>query len=152
MCMSSLEKCILRPSAHFSTGYIPRKNYNSRASLVVRWLRVNLAMQEMLVRSLVREDLTRHGAAKPMSHNYQKVKKWKCQSLSRVQLFVTLWTAALQASLFMGFPRQEYWSGLSFLPPGDLPNPGTEPRFSALQADSLLTEPPGKPQNYWAHV
>ena len=51
-----------------------------------------------------------------------------------------------------GFPRQEYWSGLPFLPPGDLPSPGTEPRFPALQADSLLAKPPGKPQNYWAHV
>ena len=46
---------------------------------------------------------------------------------SCVQLFATLWTVALQAPLSMGFPRQEYWSGLSFPPPGDLPNPGIEP-------------------------
>ena len=45
---------------------------------------------------------------------------------SRVQLFVTLWTVACQAPLSMGFPRQEYWSGLPFPPPGDLPNPGIE--------------------------
>ena len=50
-----------------------------------------------------------------------------------------------QATLSMGFPRQEYWSGLPFLSPGDLPYPGIEPRFPALQADSLPTEPPGKP-------
>ena len=45
----------------------------------------------------------------------------------------------------MEFSRQEYWSGLPFLPPGDLPNPGTEPRSPALQADSLLSDLPGKP-------
>jgi len=48
-----------------------------------------------------------------------------------------------QGPLSMGFPRQEDWSGWSFLSPGDLPNPGTEPRSPALQADSLLSEPPG---------
>ena len=46
-----------------------------------------------------------------------------------------------------GFSSQEYWSGLSCLPPGDFPNPGIEPRSSSLQADSLLSEPPGKPKN-----
>ena len=46
---------------------------------------------------------------------------------SRVRLFTTLWTVARQAPLSMGFSKQEYWNGLSFLPPGDLPNPGTEP-------------------------
>ena len=53
-------------------------------------------------------------------------------------------TIAHQAPLTMGFPRQEYWSGLPFPYPGDLPNPGIEPRSSALQAVSLLIEPPGK--------
>ena len=47
----------------------------------------------------------------------------------------------------MGFPRLEYWSGLLFPSPGDLPDPGIEPRSPALQADSLPAEPPGKPQN-----
>ena len=46
---------------------------------------------------------------------------------SHVQLFATPWTVACQALLSMGFPRQEYWSGLPFLSPGDLPNPGVEP-------------------------
>ena len=46
---------------------------------------------------------------------------------SRVQLFVTLWAAALQAPLSMGFSRQAYWSGLPFPSPGDLPDPGTKP-------------------------
>ena len=66
------------------------------------------------------------------------------QSLSHVQLLVTPWTVACKAPLSMGFSRQEYWSGLPFPPPGDLPNPGTEPRFPTLQADSLPDELPGK--------
>ena len=45
----------------------------------------------------------------------------------------------------MGFPRQDYWSGLSFPSPGDLPKPGTEPGSPALQVDSLPTEPLRKP-------
>ena len=44
----------------------------------------------------------------------------------------------------MEFSRQEYWSGLTFPSPGDLPDPGIEPRSPALQADALLSEPPGK--------
>ena len=48
--------------------------------------------------------------------------------------------------LSMGFSRQEYWSGLPFPSPGDLPDPGIKPRFPALQADTLPSEPPGKPQ------
>ena len=57
---------------------------------------------------------------------------------------MTPWTVAHQAPLSMGFSRQEYWSGLPFPSPGDFPNPGTEPRSLALQADSLPSEPPGK--------
>ena len=57
---------------------------------------------------------------------------------SRVQLCVTVWTAACQAPLSMGFSRQEHWSGLPCPPPGDLPDPGIKPRSSTLQADSLL--------------
>ena len=70
--------------------------------------------------------------------------KVKVKSLSRVQLFVTPWTVTHQAPLSMGFCRQEYWSGLPFPSPGDLPNPGIEPRSPALQADALTSEPPGQ--------
>ena len=62
-----------------------------------------------------------------------------------VQLFGTLCTVVHQAPLSVGFSRQEYWSGLPCPPPGDLPDLGIEPRSPALQVDSLLTEPPGKP-------
>ena len=54
------------------------------------------------------------------------------------------WTIACQAMLAMAFPRQTYWSGLSFPSPGDLPDPGIEPKSPVLQADSLSPEPPGK--------
>ena len=66
------------------------------------------------------------------------------KSLSRVRLFATPWTLAYQAPLSMGFSRQEYWSGVPFPSPGDLPNPGIEPGSPAFQADTLTSEPPGK--------
>ena len=69
----------------------------------------------------------------------------KSKSLSRVRLFMTPWTVTHQAPPTMGFSRQEYWSGLPFPPPGTLPDPGIEPRSPALQADSLPSEPLGKP-------
>ena len=65
------------------------------------------------------------------------------KSLSCVQLFSTPWTVAHQAPPSMEFSRQEYWSGLPFPSPGDLPDPGIEPGAPALQADALLSEPPG---------
>ena len=71
--------------------------------------------------------------------------KVKVKSLSSVQLFATPWTVAYQASPSMGFSRQEFWSGLPFPSPGDLPNPGIELRSPSLQVDSLPSVPPGKP-------
>ena len=70
--------------------------------------------------------------------------KVKVKLLSRVWLFATPWTVTYQAPPSMGFSRQEYWSGWPFPPPGDLPNPGIEPRFPALEADTLPSEPRGK--------
>ena len=61
--------------------------------------------------------------------------------------FMTPWTVACQSPLSMGFPRQEYWSGLPFPSPGDLPNPEIQPVFPALAGRSLITEPPGKPHS-----
>ena len=79
-----------------------------------------------------------------MSGESEKV---KVTSLSRVRLFVTPWTVAHQAPPSMEFSRQEYWSGLPFPSPGDLPNPGIEPGSPALQTDALPSEPPGKPMH-----
>ena len=66
-------------------------------------------------------------------------------SLSRVQLSATSWTAACQAPLSMEFSRQEYWSGLPFPSPGDLPNPEIKSESPALAGRFFSTEPPGKP-------
>ena len=66
------------------------------------------------------------------------------KSVSRVQLFVTTWTVAYQAPPSMGFSRREYWSGVPFPSPGDLPDPGIKPWSPAFQADALTSEPPGK--------
>ena len=67
----------------------------------------------------------------------------KVKSLSHVRLFATPWTVAYQASPSLGFSREEYWSGLPFPSPGDLPDPGIEPGPPALEADALTSEPPG---------
>ena len=72
-------------------------------------------------------------------------RKVKVKSLSRVQLFATLLAVAHQAPLSMGFPRQEYWSGLPFPSPGDLPNPGIKSWSPALAGRFFTTEPPEKP-------
>ena len=58
---------------------------------------------------------------------------------------VTPWTVAHQAPLFMGFPSQEHWSGLPFLSPGDLPQPGIELMSPALAGRFFTSEPPGEP-------
>ena len=68
---------------------------------------------------------------------------------SRVRLFVTPWTVALQAPLSMGFSRQDYWSGLPCPPPGDLP-PGIEPAHTA--GGFFIIEPPGKPIYHYTLV
>ena len=67
---------------------------------------------------------------------------------SCVQLFATPWTVAPPGSSVHEFSGQEYWGGLPFLPPGDLPDPGTEPKFlmsPALADGAVTTSPPGKP-------
>ena len=97
--------------------------------------------------------------SKPVPYRPQLVKSWgKCpknqgwevvvEVVKVTQSYLTLatpWTVARQALLSMGFSRQEYWSGLPFPSPGDLPDAGVKPKSSALQADSLLTELRGKP-------
>ena len=81
----------------------------------------------------------------------------KVKLLSCVWHFATPWTVAYQAPQSVEFSRQEYWSGLPFPSSGDLPNPGIEPGSPTLQADTLPSEPPGKPKhsinvNYWFQI
>ena len=71
--------------------------------------------------------------------------KVKVKSLRVVSDSATPWTVAYQACPSMRFSRQEYWIGLPFPSPGDLPNPGIEPGSPTLEADALTSEPPGKP-------
>ena len=78
-------------------------------------------------------------------HCSAKESKWKWSHSVLYWLFATPWTVAYQAPPSMEFSRQEYWSGLPFPSPGDLPNSGIEPGSPAFQADTLTSEPPGKP-------
>ena len=74
------------------------------------------------------------------AHSWSEV---EVKLLNWVRLFATPWPVAYQAPQSMEFSREEYWSGLPFPSPGDLPNPGIEPGSHALQADALPSEPPG---------
>ena len=87
------------------------------------------------------------GASHTFSYLNLNIILWVCvwKSFSHVQLFATPWTVARQAPLSIEFSRPEYWSGLPFSSPGDLPNPGIEPRSPTFQPNSLPSQPPGKP-------
>ena len=80
------------------------------------------------------------------------MKKKKVLIPSHVLLFATSWTVTHEAPLFMDFSRQEYYSGVPFSSPGDLPNPGIKPRSPALQANSLPSEPQEKPHEIHEHM
>ena len=114
------------------------------ASPVAQTVKNLPAMQEMKESYLLSLGWEYHTPAQALPRERKKRKKVK--SLSHVQLFATPWPVAYQAPPSMGFSRQECWSGLPFPSPGDLPNPGIEPRSPALQADALPSEPPGKPR------
>ena len=73
-------------------------------------------------------------------HGAKRKHRCEVKSLSHVRVFATLWTVACQASPSMGFSRQEYWSGLPFPSPGDLPEPGIKPGSPSLEADALTSE------------
>ena len=77
-------------------------------------------------------------------HTERVLSSLKVKWLSRVQLFATQWTVGHQAPPFMGFSRQEHWSGLPFPSPGDLPNSGIKPESPHCRQMLLPSEPPGK--------
>ena len=74
-----------------------------------------------------------------------------CIVIQSFWLFVSPWTLAHQAPLFMEFSKEEYWNGLPFPSPGYFPNPGIEPRSPELQAGSLPSEPPGKQNGFYLY-
>ena len=86
----------------------------------------------------------------PAPNPSQHQSLFQCKSESEVAqscpTLCGLWTVAHQAPLSMGFSRQEYWTGLPFPSPGDLPDPGIKPRSFKLQANALTSAPPGKPR------
>ena len=105
----------------------------------------NFCLFGLLLYSYVKVDVWLRVDAQIILMNKLIVKYSIVKSLSCVRLFVTLWAVAYLASLSMGFSRQEYWSRLPFPSPGELPDPGIEPRSPSLEADALTSEPPGKP-------
>ena len=120
----------------------------SGAFLVSQVVKNLPAMWETGVRSLGWEDPLENSmdckstGSQRVSHDWATF-TFMCV-LSCVRLFATLRTVAHQAPQSMGFSRQEYWSGLPFPSPGELPDPGIEPMSPALQADPLTSEPPGQ--------
>ena len=116
---------------------------------------VSVRKQERLSANKIRITIFCHRSDIPLSLLYslnqnqiiRRKKEKKVKLLSHVRLFATPWTIACQAPLSMGFSTQEYWNGLSFPSLGDLPDPGIEHGSPALQADSLPSEPPGKPNH-----
>ena len=92
----------------------------------------------------------RHDRATQQQQQQQNLEIELCvlcvELLSHIRLFAAPWTVACQASLSIGFSRQEYWSVLPFPFPGDLPTPRFKPGSPTLQADSLPTDPPGNSQ------
>ena len=103
-------------------------------------------LEDIMERPLKNRNETTIRPSNPTNGHVPWETKKKEKLLSHVWLFVTPWTVAYQAPLSMGFSRQEYWSGLLFPSPGDLPDPGIKPRSPTLQADALLSETPGKPE------
>ena len=88
--------------------------------------------------------LGQHGDGGMGTREELKMGRKKVKSFSCVRFFAAPWTIAHQTPPSMEFSRQEYWSGLPFPSPGDLPDPGIEPGSPAMQADALPSEPPGK--------
>ena len=137
----------------FSFSISPSSEYSGLTSFRMDWLDL-LAVQgtfkSLLQHHSSKASILQHSAFFIVQLSYLHMKV-KVKSLSHIRLFATPWTLAYQAPPSMGFSRQEYWSGLPFPSPGDLPDPGIEPRSPAFQADALTSEPPGKSSthDYW---
>ena len=147
----------------FSFSISPSNEYSGLISFRIDWfdrLAVQRTLKSLLQRHSSKASILQCSAffTIQLSHPYMTTGKTialtrrtfvsKVQtnvSLSRVPLFATPWTVAYQAPLSMEFSRQEYWSELPFPSPGNLPHPGIEAGSPTLQADTLPSNPPGKP-------
>ena len=118
---------------NFSFTISPSNEHSGLISFRMDWLDL-LAVQGPL------KNLLQHHSSKA-SVLQCSTESLKVNLLSCVRLVTTPWTVAHQAPPSMGFSRQEYWSGLPFPSPGDLPDPGIEPRSPTSQADALTSEP-----------
>ena len=140
-------------SKSFSFSISPSNEYSGLTSFRTDWfdlLEVQGTFKSLLQHHSSKASILQHSAFFIVQLSYLHMKV-KVKSLSRIRLFATPWTLAYQAPPSMGFSRQEYWSGLPFPSPGDLPDPGIEPGSPAFQADTLTSEPPGKSSthDYW---
>ena len=135
-----------RPSCHFCEKVLGFPRITLRVSDLVRTVQ---SEQDMNSDSMYpRQEEECEATLVQRAHTLSPVRKpnrMLAKSLHKVQFFVTLWTAAHHTPLSVEFSRQEYWSGLPFSSPGDLPHPGIEPRSLALWVDSLPLSHQGSP-------
>ena len=126
-------------------------NYLTVTFMILGYVSNCLLVQMLLKWEQVKEDnLWKWISSEISALKQTSVLKHRACCLIRSDVFVTQWAIACQVPLFMGFPRQEYWRGLSFPSPNDLPNPGIEPASSALAGEFFTTEPLGKPDPFQA--
>ena len=127
-------------------GKLPEKEFRKMIVKMIKNLENRVEKMQESIKKELEELKNKHTEKNNTITEIKNTLKVKVKSLSRVRFFATPWTIAYQAPPSMGFSRQECWSGLPFLSPGDIPDPGIKPGSPALQADALPSEP-GKPRN-----
>ena len=136
--MPSNHLILFRPLLLLLSIFPSIRVFSSESVLCIRWPKYQFSSVAQSCPTL-RNPMNRRTPGLPVHHQLLEFTQ------IHVQLFVTPWTVTHYAPLSMEFSSQEYWSGLPFPFPGDLPNPGIEPESSSLQVDSLLSELHEKP-------
>ena len=128
--------------SHWTTREVPHTTLNGRTRIKLTWFP---SLSSFSLCQLHPQGWELSKGKELWDYKLPAWVKWsEVKLLSCVRLFATPWTLAYQVPSSMGFSRQEYWSGLLFPSPGDLPDPGIKPGSPALQTDALLSEPQGK--------